>query len=326
MSEEKEELIPEEVIVDNPVDNPVDEPVEPSSESKVAEEPEQPSEEPAGDVDGDSKEAAAFQPNLAFRANNKELQFDDWMASAITDADKESRVRELYEKAYGLDEIKPRAEATLKEYNDYKGHAQPMLDAVEQLKTDVANKDFEAFFRNTNIPPEWIYKWVQDKVNYQQLSQEEKAQQDNYVEANRRSSSLENERDHYQDQAETAMVSQRTQELDYELAKPEVNQVMQNFDQRMGRVGAFRDEVITRGQTAHANGTGRDISAQEAVNGVLALMGRSAAPQALAPSPTVGATQQSKPVIPHIKGRGTSPVNKTALSFDDLRAKGRAME
>jgi hypothetical protein len=318
MSEEEK---PEEVIADQPVD----EPAVPSSE-EAAPEVEQPSEEPAGEGEEVPKEAAAYQPNLNFRANNKEQQFDDWMASAITDADKESRVRELYEKAYGLDEIKPRAEATLKEYNDYKGHAQPMLDAIEELKQNVANKDFDAFFRNTNIPPEWIYKHVQDKINYQQLSQEEKAQQDNYLEANRRSSNLETENAQYQAQAESAMLSQRTQELDYELAKPEVNQVMQTFDQRMGRVGAFRDEVITRGQTAHANGTGRDISAQEAVNGVLALMGNTAAPQALVPSPTVGATQQSKPVIPHIKGRGTSPVRKAAMSFDDLRAKGRAME
>jgi len=312
MSEEEKQSA-EEVIESQPVDAPA----EPSGEEKPVEAPA----EEGGDSDSPPAEAAEYVPNLNFKANNKEMQFDDWIKAALTNPEQEARVRELYEKAYGLDEIKPRAEATLKEYNEYRQQNDPVLASIEDLKQNVAVKDWDTFFKNTNIPKEWIFEWVQDKLKYQQMTPEDQATHDNHWNTRREASSLENERDHYRNQAENAMVDQRSQELDYELAKPEVNQAMQSFDQRMGRVGAFYSEVVARGQTAYANGTGRDISAKEAVEGVLSLMGHVAQQEAGVPSsPVVGAsTHRDKPIIPNIRGRGTSPVRKQVRSLDDIR-------
>ena len=105
-------------------------------------------------------------------------------------------------------------------------------------------------------------------------------------------------------------------QLDSVLNKPEVKQVADAFDARMGKPGSFYDEVRQVGITEHKL-TGRNISPEEAVGKLLRLVGTTI-PQSAAPS---GASTQSSapPVIPNVQGKNSSPVKRVFTSTDEMR-------
>jgi hypothetical protein len=124
---------------------------------------------------------------------------------------------------------------------------------------------------------------------------------------------------------------QRTAELNGYLQRPDVAAAAQAFDQRAGREGAFREEVIKRGQYYARLPEPVDIPVEQAVSEILRYVGPMNAPQPQAeaqmeaPAPQAAVAPAPKPVIPNIKGRGTSPVKKAVKSIDDLRARGREL-
>jgi hypothetical protein len=61
-----------------------------------------------------------YTPNTKFKVMDKEHEFDAWLAPHIKDAETEKKAKELYEKAYGLDYVKPKYEASQKELEQYK--------------------------------------------------------------------------------------------------------------------------------------------------------------------------------------------------------------
>ena len=111
------------------------------------------------------------------------------------------------------------------------------------------------------------------------------------------------------------------------LARPEINGAMREFDGRLGRVGAFRDEVIRRG-IAENEWSGRDLSAEQSVSEVMNLMGRGVAPGQ--PTNTGMYPQNNShinpPIIPNVQGKGVSPVRQRSTSIEDLKKLAAAME
>ena len=94
--------------------------------------------------------------------------------------------------------------------------------------------------------------------------------------------------------------------------------------------GAFRNEVIKRGQLYAHNGIDKPVS--EVVKEVLLLAGH-AAPQANGIQQTVDNSAgnggqapqqqipaQKPPVIPNVGGQGTSPAKRVVRSLDEIRA------
>lgn len=269
-------------------------------------------------------EKPVFTPNLSYKVQGKEKKFADWLQGAITDSEKEKAIRELYEKADGLDIVKSGFDRTTKEYQTLQAEYNDVANTIGVLRSHLQHGDFDAFFSDLKIPKQAIQKWVLEDLQAAELPPEQRQARDARWNAVRQSSTLERENarlqqeiERYRAETEQNQLMQRQRELDSALSDSAVSSVMQEYDQRAGRIGAFRDEVIMYA-AARNMATGNDMSVQEAVQGVLNLMGKAAGAGTISAG-QVQAAQTKKPVIPNIQGSGVSPVKKSPKSVDELR-------
>lgn len=262
-------------------------------------------------------QAPVYQPNFKYKVHDQEKEFDDFYRALVKDQDSEKRVREMHEKLFGFDVIKPKYEARTKELEALRQEYTPLKEGIQTLREHVGARDFDAFFQGLNIPKEWIIEWAAKTLSYENLSPEEKRRYDMEIETRRENSRLKKEAESYKTTAEQAKVQARQVELDTTLQSPEVNRVMQAFDQRAGKVGAFRDRVIREAQAIYFE-SGRDVSAKEAVESLMQVLGQ-VGPQTEPAQTVTQQTQPKPPVIPNIKSRGGSPVKKHPRSFEELR-------
>ncbi len=275
-------------------------------------------------TDGKTPEAEQYQPNFKFKVHDKEFEIDEWMRGVITNKEMEQKARELYEKAYGLDVIKPKLQKTREEKEALQSEYGTVQEGLNELRRHVKNRDFDEFFKSVNIPKEWVYEWAVKQAKYQTLPQDEKQRYDQEVELRRRNAELEKGTETYETKYRELAAQQKRMEVDSVLSRPQITEVVREFDSRAGREGAFREYLAIQAVTLEQV-TGRPVSAEEAVN--FALMVRSPGGQP-AGAPAVGNANPNnvaKPIIPNIKSRGGSPVRKAPTSIDDLRARAREM-
>lgn len=276
-----------------------------------------------------ANEPPPYSPNFKFKANQKELEFDEFVRPAIKTAEVEKKIRELYEKAHGLDTIKPERDELKQKYNAINTEYSGVQKGIHKLNHYVQQKDYESFFSALNIPKADVMQYALLQLKLQEATPEQRQAYEQHRQATMQAEQLREENQMLQGTLEQQSVAQRTNELDGALQKSEVSPVMQAFDSRVGRIGAFRDEVIKRGKLyAHQ---GQDITVDQAVTEVLNLLGHQApsaqqAAPAVAPPKAMG--DAKKPVIPNFQGRGTSPAKKVVKSIDDLKnyAKQRIAE
>jgi hypothetical protein len=134
-----------------------------------------------------------------------------------------------------------------------------------------------------------------------------------------------------QQRQEQFVADQVRRELSFELAKPEIAQFVQSFDERVGKPGAFHQEVLKRGayyEAVHKT----TPPAQQVVQEVAQLIGFQMAGgnPAVQQQTNVAATPApatKKPVIPSFNGSGsTSPTRKVVTSTADLRKLRQSMQ
>jgi hypothetical protein len=287
-------------------------------------------------------ETPAYNPNFKFKVLDKELEIDPLYRDLIKDAETEKKIREMHEKAFGLDSVKADRQSLKQKIETHyapleKTHHQTMK-TLEVFDKMIEKQDFDNFFSTLQISEQDVLKWAVKKAQLMELTPEQQAEYNRSVQERNRLYQLESQNQEFQDQSFDQQVQDRTSQLEQELSKPEVLNVVSSFDARVGTQGAFRAEVIKRGQL-HAF-QGNDISVEQAVKEVIDLMGgipqvntpqgQSTAPANNNVNGTSGQAPQAqvqapKPkVIPNVTGQGTSPVKKVVRSLDDLRALSRA--
>ena len=285
--------------------------------------------QPEGQGVAETNQAApAWQPNYKFKVKDKELELDEMFKPWIKDEVTEKKLKELHEKAYGLDEVKA-DRASLKE--KWQESSQKLSQVEESIKTigSYARKgDYNTFFSLLNIPKEKIIQYAIEELKYAELPPEQRAAIDQQRKLQLDYEAQGFEKDSLQKQMEELVAKQATFELSQELAKPEVASASAAFDARLGKPGAFRSEVIRRGQYYE---TVHKVSPPvgQLVAEVLSFVGVPAAqpPQSVQATPTqtapgqVPVKQEEKPVISSFSGASTkSPVQKVPSSIEELRA------
>lgn len=264
-----------------------------------------------------------YTPNYKFKfrspldpSRQEEREFDEWARPLIKDADTEKRFREIYEKACGLDYVKPNYMKMRENLDTLKKEHTEITQSLQRLGSFLHEGDYDSFFKTLEIPDEKIFQYVLDKLNYQQLPPEQRQAHDQASTLKQRAYELELQNQQLQQAYQQTQVQARTASLDSALDRPDVKTVAEAFDARVGKPGAFRDEVILRGQLAWQT-RGVDLTPEQAVKEVLALAGGSVAP-AQSPQPQAQA-QQRPPVIPNISGKGSSPARRAPRSIEDLK-------
>jgi hypothetical protein len=266
-----------------------------------------------------------YTPNYKFKVLDKELEIDEWLRPVIKSQDMEKKVKELYEKAYGLDSIKPKHQAIKEELEATKSKAAETDQALNILGKYLSDNDFDSFFEGLNIPKDKILGYALELVKREQMSPEQKAQWQASKQAKEAARYYEVENARLQQSQQQFAVQQRTFELDMALSQPEAKVVADTYNAGMGSPEAFKDYCIQIGQAYAARG--QDIPANLAVNEAIKHL------KAINPSlgvvPNAGAAQvvqaSQKPVIPNIQGRGTSAVKPAVKSLEDLKKRAKEL-
>lgn len=278
-----------------------------------------------------------YTPNFKYKALKEEKEIPDWARTIVTNADMEKRVKDLFTAADGLEPLKQHREQLIAEKKQIEEQWGPIIQNVQQAVGHLQRKDYDSFFESFGLSEKDILSYalhrIQLRDNPQQMQAAETARQ----------LQLQNSQYEQQLQAlsggyEKMAVQQRSFELDTYLGRPELLSTVQAFDARVGKPGAFREEVIKRGKMYAV--MQQDIPVETAVSEVLGLIGHGAGQnsqvQAISQNVTGGAAaggqpgengqnQGTKPVLPNIRGTGTSPAKKSFRSVAELREHARAM-
>lgn len=275
--------------------------------------------------------AAIYKPNFKFKVKDKELEFDEAYKPWVKNQEDEKKLRDLHERAFGLDEVKQSRDSVKKQYEEMSSKYNEVESSLKTLGTYVKKGDFRSFFDILNIPKDKIINYAIEELKYAELPADQKAIIDQQRNQQLEFESRVSENQQLQSKVAQLVQQQTTFELNQEFAKPEVSQVAQAYDSRAGKPGAFQAEVIRRGQYYEAV---HNISptATQLVGEVLNLIGSNPvqssqgmnAPtqqQVMQGQHNSGSqTQKQKPVITTLSGNaGKSPTKKVYSSLDDLR-------
>jgi hypothetical protein len=268
-----------------------------------------------------------WAPDYKFRYTDEndqkvEGEIDEWARPLVTSKEIEENIKKIWAKAHGLDFVKNRFNKTRDELKTYRSTVDPLLQNWNDL-TGLYNKgDYDGFFKGLNIPDKVLYQHVLNKLNYAELPPEQRALYDNSRAAEERAMMLERQNQALMQQQQEFAVSQRESALSQTLSRPDVSAVAEAFDSRMGKPGAFRDEVIKRG-ILHWQMSQQDISPDDAVKEVMSMIGgMSGVPAQAAPmaqSNSVQPQAKSPAVIPNVGAKNSSPTKRAPKSLAELK-------
>lgn len=267
-------------------------------------------------------EAPAYSPNFKVTAYGKEYEIPEKFRSLIKDADSEKEIASIFNKYYAFDNVKEKNENLKSTAEKFEN----LSTSINKLDKYLKNNDYDSFFDTLKISEEQIQQWMLQKLKMKDLPPEEQAVYNKKSEYQKMLYEKEQEADFYktqyesyQEQMRVREVSQVHSKLDQLIGEGTVSQIAKSFDAKQNRAGAFKEEVIKRAFLVEKT-TGREMTPEEAVQEAVRLYGWNMQNQAT-PQETVLAPKQStsKPSLPTLQGKNSSPVTKKITSLDDLK-------
>lgn len=266
----------------------------------------------------------AYVPSFKFKVKDKELDFDDFVKPVVKTKDVEQKIKDLYEKAHGLDEVKTSRDSFKAQADEWKGKYTTVETSLQTLGGYVKKDDFRSFFQALNIPKEKIIKYAIEELKYQEMPADQRAILDAQREKEQALEQTSFQNQTLQQQMAQMIQKQTEFELNQELTKSDVAQAISAYDTRLAKPGAFKAEVIRRGQYYEAVHK-TSPPASQLVAEVLSLIGVQAQAQQGTEAASQGTSSQTvqqsqKPVISSFQGSGAkSPARKVPQSIEDLR-------
>lgn len=274
-------------------------------------------------VETPEAEVPAYTPNFKFKVHDQEHEFEEAVRPFITNEEMEKKFRDLYERAYGLDQIKPKYEKYKTDYQQLSNNWNTVSQDLQKLGLYLHSKDYANFFKTFNLSDEQIMQYALERLQFHELPPEKRAQIEQqqtqsaeYVRLKQENARL---REFYQNQE----LSQLQGSLNQAISAPDIQTVAASFDARAGKPGAFRESVIHHANVVFSS-SGKDMGAQEAVESFINLMGLTSAQPAV-PGQMSQGMQTQAPVpqraqtLPKMQGSGASPVKKTIKSIEELK-------
>ena len=281
-------------------------------------------------VEGDTRpvEPMGYEPNHKFKVYDEEHEFEDFLKPIIKDKDTEAKVRALYEKAYGLDVVKPKYQRLKDEKVDLTEKYENLSTGINRLRDTLDQGNYPEFFKAMNIPDEKIYEYVMDKLKYQDMPPEQRQAYDSQIELKQKASKLEEENKRLNDTQMKNLVSQTDSQINGILGRDDLKGIVSEYDKRVGKEGAFKDAIWSIGETHYVTKQ-ENLTPEAAINKMLLNLGHishtaysaTAVPQitvTVPGTPTQLAVKQNA-TIPSIPGTTGAPVTKQIRDLDALR-------
>lgn len=286
---------------------------------------ESPAVESAPESSAPAAEAPAWTPNYKVKAYDSEYEIPENFRSYINQ-ENEKNFKEVFERSFAFDTIKQKYKDAHTKYQDVNGKYDTVSKNLDRLSKYVENGDFDSFFSSIKIPEQAIQSWIYNKLQLQDLPQEQRQLYTKNSEYQRELLSMQEQYEEMQAKVQQfesyqqqQALQQRVSELDSVVNSPDYSQLAQSYDARVGQPGAFKNEVILRA-AAVANATGKDLSPAEAVQEFAKLVAWNN--QNGAPAATSKAA--GRPTIPSVSGKASSPVAPQVKSIEDLKKLAKA--
>jgi hypothetical protein len=267
-----------------------------------------------------------WKPTYKFKAADQEHELPEWMRPVVT-KDTEKQVVELFQKAYGLDQVKGKLAETATKYQSLESQIKSVVGLRE--------KDLGKFLERVGVTKEKLAHWARQQANLEEMSPEERAVYNKNRELEEEKESLSAALETLSAEYSNTAAQARAQELDTVLAVPQVQSIIADYNNRAGDPQAFRSMVIRHGQNEALRTNGeRDLSPSEAVQEVLhmlALKPQVPAPVSQPGQPQPQPTQQkvikapAPAVLPKVPNGTQSPTGTTVKRISDLRERAKQM-
>jgi hypothetical protein len=271
--------------------------------------------EPGGEI------TPTFTPNYKVKVMDKEHEIPEQFRSIIKDAESEKLAREIFEKAYGLDHVKPKYESLKTQYEQINNEYTPIKKDLEILGQLIESKDVGGVMSALGLTDEQLIKHAMERIEYHQLSPEKKQQVDQQRSQSLKYYRTEQELNDLKNQKAQEELGNTYNELVSNVRAPHIQAIAESFNTRAGKPEAFEQAVIAHAQ-AHFALTKQDLSVPQAIESFIRTFGLQAASQQASPAPAApaSATPGQRPSTLPKSGAGTvSPVKPKVSSIADLR-------
>jgi hypothetical protein len=258
-----------------------------------------------------------FTPNFKVKVLNKEYEIPESFRSIVKTPQDEKLVRETFEKAYGLEHVKGDRDRLKEEMRSLRPEYENLNNIAKNFQHFYKQNDLDSAFEVLGIPKNKVFEWAVAEAKRQELPPEQQQVYNERHQANRVAFEAQQRMQGYEQQLREIQVRTRESELSYAVSKPEVADLAKDFDRRNGE-GAFRDEVIARGQF-YWNRFGKDVSPDQIVTELVTRFFADRQAQATTQAPAPSA-RQAPPVIPNVSAQaGGTPASRKFNSIEDLK-------
>jgi predicted nucleic acid-binding Zn-ribbon protein len=271
--------------------------------------------------------AEAWSPNYKVKAYDNEYEIPENFRSYINQ-ENEKNFKEVFERSFAFDTIKQKYKDAHSKYQEVNGKYDTISKNLDKLSKYVQGGDFDSFFGSINIPEADIQKWIYNKLQIQSLPQDQQQLYTKNSEYQKQLSSMQEQYEEMQSKLgefesykQEQAIQQRHSELDSAIVNSEYKSLAESYDARVGQPGAFKNEVILRA-AAVANATGKDLSVQEAVQEFAKLVAWNN--QNGVQAGGVAQKGNSRPTIPSVSGKASSPVAPQVKTIEDLKKLAKA--
>jgi hypothetical protein len=234
---------------------------EESEEGKAEENSEEGGKEGEGDESGaEDKSAAAFKPNTKVKVGHydpqtrqftqKEVDIDPKFHSLMKDPEGEKLIRELHEKAHGLDAVKERFKEEKQISTTYQNHYGTLKNIYKSAikpGNELNILKMDKWLKEIDVPQEVMLRWAMAKVNLHKL-QQENPEQYNTLQGQltaEEQAELQQQNALQTQQSNQDMVRQNKElQIELVLKNPDMLPFANHYESLTGKPGSFREALI----------------------------------------------------------------------------------
>lgn len=263
----------------------------------------------------------AYVPNFKYTVGGKEKEVDEMFRSLITDAEKEKKIREVFERADGLDLVKQSRAEIKTHFDTFKEQAAPHLQTYDKFVTLRDNGSLEALdaaLKVAGIDEDKLFELMVRKLEAEKnphLNQMHQGLAQNHI----ASYEQQNQLSHFHQMQS----QQQTQALASEVSDLLGNNkdVVSQIESILGKENAIADEMIQYGGMMMEK-QNKFVSPQEAFEAVtskyMPFLSRMQAPASQAMQAQAPA-HQPPATLPVPKGASAGVVKTLPKTMADLR-------
>jgi len=322
---------PKEIEAPELVEETTEEPVEETTKETTEEPVEETTEEPQP---GDVPAADLYKMDRSYKSLDKDYEIPEFAAAGVKNEEDAKALRDVYEKAQGVDFLKEKNTGLKTERDGYKENFEKNNQTLQYLDHLVQNKDVANIQKMARLTDDDVLNRAAEILEIKNLTPEQQQAYTNNVAQRNQNYFSQLENATLRQQLDNSSSHSQSELLDQTLVTPDVSEISNFYDSKMGQAGSFRKRVIDTAAQVEMSSQGKNVlTPQQAVDMVLQEVKPFFSPKeekiepvAEATSTTTQVDPRSKPVIPSVKGGSKSPAKKVFKSIQDLKDHAAKMD